>query len=447
MNPFEKAKQLRLQQEDENKKKEEEKKNRNYSKDYEELHWAGVTDKPKVFRIVGNPVEARELPTDAMLVYWSKIINDAGKNWMNIYWPTTPDGELDKDWILYRLHKKVMESQWYDYKPDEVRDPLRPKSNDKGYFVDLHVGKLSHNRIDKNQKEGSKQFGHFYPKKRVLFNVIDRMDDWCVENKHSKILTSSHSPFEFPTEQGPKTIYFTDIGIPEQFYKMLWSQVIEYRGHWDLDLITHKEDKKYILRDGMEDKIKEDIKKLVNVQPLSKLEKTYQLYDFEKLFKPSGYYKLYNGLEKLFKQADLDLNTQFYPELKDLYETEKAAREKENAENNTTQHSTGSPNDDVETDSPEAEAKPSEKTEDKPSRRKPDEAPTSVSVVEQLKALPAWNSLSDQDQASMIANCISVEGEVFKFKDGTNLIACDCGKKIGFPDDVFCCPIDGQIFK
>ena len=436
MNAFEIAKQKRLEQEQEQKRQEEEKKNRNYSKDFDEVEYMGLTDKPKVFRIIGNPVEARELPSDPKVVYWSKIINDSGKNWMHIYWPQTPDYEIDKDWILYRLHQKVMESKWVDYKEGEVRDPNRPKSNDKGYYVDQNTGTLSYLRIEKNKKEGSNQFGHFYPKKRIVFNVIDRMDDWCQVNKHSKILSANHSPFEIQTDTGPKTIYFTDCGVPNELYKVIWSQVIEFRAHWDLDLIVHKEEKKYILRDAFEDKIKEDVKKYVNVNPLTEEEKTYELYDFDnKLYVPSGYYKLYNGLEKLFKQADLDLGTQFFPELKELYEVEKMEREKANAEAAKTQHSTGSP---------QEEPKPEPQEEKPASRRKADDAPKAASLEDKLKALPGWKHLTDQDKASMIANCISVEGEVLTFKEGTSLIPCSCGKKIGFPDDVFHCILDAD---
>lgn len=61
MNAFELAKQKRLEQQEKEKQEKEEKKNRQYdSSKYEEVQWMGLTQEPKVFRILGIPYEARE---------------------------------------------------------------------------------------------------------------------------------------------------------------------------------------------------------------------------------------------------------------------------------------------------------------------------------------------------------------------------------------------------
>lgn len=353
-----------------------------------------------------------------------------------MYWKQTPEGKLDEDWIFHKLWAKVHEVEWIDYKEGEIRDPNRKRGNDKGYFIDKYAGTPSFIRFEKNKKENSNQFGHIYPKQRVAMNVIDRMDEWCLNNKHSKLLSSSHNPFEIVDDKGgKKTIWFTEKGFPNELYKLFWSQVLEFRGHWDLDMIVHKEEKKYVLRDGMEDKIKESVKRFVNINPLSDEEKQYGLYDVESMFQPIGYYKIYNSFEKLFKQADLDFGSKFHPELVELYEVEKIQREKEKKEKDPkgeAQSTTGGY---------EPETKQEESV---PHRRRAESV--EESVESKLSKFPNWDKLDQKDKASFVANTLSVEGETFSYKENTSLIPCDCEKALLFPDDVLHCISCGKKF-
>lgn len=434
MTQFELARQKRLELEKEEQAKNEKKKSSLYVKDYEDIAWMGITREPRVFRILGNPAEARLTNFDSKIVYWGKILHDNGKSFVNIYFPQNDKFEINKDWILYRLYEKINESKWIDYKEGDVIDPLRPRSTPKGYFANLHEHTLSHKRVTDNKKEGSNQFGHFYPKRRILMNVIDRMDDWCKENKHTKILTSNHSPFEITDEvtKTKKTIYFNDVGMPNEFYKLLYSQVLEFRASWDLDIILHKEDKKYILRDGLEDKVPMNVKPLVNINPLTDEEKTYVQYDIDKLFKDTGYYKLFNSFEKLFKQADLDLGTRFFEELKELYEDEKIQRDKERSENDKSVHPVSQ-----EVSQSPRQVEPEAKTEVR--RGTPNPEQVIESVGSKLEKTPGWGSLSDNDKQEMTKYCTSIDGNKFSYKDGTSLIPCSCDKKINFPDSVWHC--------
>lgn len=443
MNPFEKAKLKRQEMERQEQLEKEKKKSTQYVRDYEEIAWMGLTKEPKVFRVLGVPYEVREKPTDPKLVLWSKIIHDNKKSFVNIYWPQNENGKVDEEFILARLHKKVKESKWIDYKEGDIIDPNRPRSTEKGYYVNLYENTASYKRIDLNKKEDSNQFGHFYPKTRILFNVIDRMDNWCKENKHSKILTSNYSPFEIndAVTKERKVIWFNDVGMPNEFYKLITTNVLEFRNTWDLDLIAHKEEKKYILRDGMEDKVSPSVKSLIDINPLKEEEMEYTLYNLDKLFKPTGYYKLFNSLENLFKQVDLDLNTKFYDELKHLYEEEKVQREKERLESEKTVHSVSA----TKSDSTHVESVSTET--EKPTRRSVSTPVTTLTVEDKLKATPHWNTLSDSDKLEMIKYCSNVEGEKFYYKEGTSLIPCACDKKINYPDSVWSCTLCSKNFE
>lgn len=446
MTPFEIALQKRKQLEEEKRHDEEKRKFKDYQKDYEHIEWLGITNEPKVFRVVGLPVEVRKNSFDPKIVYWSKIVNDSGKNFINVYFPSDSNNELDTSYILYRLYDKVFENQWIDYKEGEKPDPDRKRGNSKGYYVDKNEGKPSYVKMEKNKKEGSNQFGHFKPKKRILMNVIDRMDNWCKENTHTKILTTNYAPFTITDKDGkPKTIYFNDVGVSEQIYSLLYNQVLEFRSHWDLDIILYKEDKKYVMRDCFEDKIKPEVKKYLIQTPMSEEENKYQTYDLDKLFPVSSYYKLMNNFENLFKQVDIDLNTKFYDELKYLYEEEKKVKEKESKENSTTTIHTNIPESIIEEKVVVQEVK-EEIENKKPSRVQPQVENKINNIKSKLESLPNWVVLSSEDKESMYSTCINIEGEKFTYKEGTTLIPCPCNKAIDFPDTVWNCAMCGSKF-
>jgi hypothetical protein len=168
---------------------------------------------------------------------------------------------------------------------------------------------------------------------------------------------------------------------------------------------------------------------MVNINPLTDEEKSYTRYDLDKLFRSTGYYKLYNSFEKLFKQVDLDLGTKFFDELKNFYEDEKQKRDKEKAENEKSVHPV--------TETPR-QVEPEAKTEQKrvaPARVEQSEE----SIQSKLSKTPGWSSLTDDDKSEMLKYCTGVEGDKYSYKDGTSLIPCSCDKKINFPDSVWNC--------
>lgn len=448
MTPFEIALQKRKQLEEEKRQDEERKKSKDYQKDYEHIEWMGITNEPKVFRVIGVPIEVRENVYDPKVVYWSKIVSDNNKSFINVYYPTKGENELDTEFIMYRLYDKVFENQWIDYKEGEVPDPDRKRGNNKGYYVDKNEGKPSYVRMEKNKKEGSNQFGHFKPKKRIIMNVIDRMDNWCVENSHTKILTTNYSPFTITDKDGkPKTIYFNDVGVSEQVYSLLYNQVLEFRSHWDLDIILYKEDKKYIMRDCFEDKIKPEVKKYLVQSTISEKEMSYEKYDLDKLFPQSSYHKLYNNFENLFKQVDLDLQTNFFDELKHLYEEEKKVYEKKNKENTTTTHVVQNVPSQVPTSIEEVKEEVKTEVVHSEISQTRTRVVQTENIISKLEKLPNWIALSTDDKEAMISTCTNIDGNTFTYKNGTNVIPCPCDKRIDFPDLVWNCAMCGMKFE
>lgn len=467
---FEKAKRLRNERLAKERQEEDDRKNNQFNKvEYEDLKWLGVEttekngeSKEKVFRILGVPEEVKESPTDPTVVQWSKIITDKN-SWKNIYSPMDSENKVDRNWILWRMYDEVMKSDFIPYTDEEKKkkDYKRKdrRGNDNGYFEPKYQHTPSFIRIDKNRKEGSKQFGHFYPKKRILINVIDRMDDWCQVNKHSKILTSNLSPFEFidETTKERKTIFFKDIGLPYSVYELIYQQIFEFRinGWENLDLIMNRiqtgEQTQYIIRDAYEDKLTSLSKKLATRNPLTKEELEYEKYDFEKLFHPTYYLTLEKEFPKLFQQVDIDLGTKYWNELQELAKIEKEELKKKQAENNSTSvqvdgnkesNHTSVESEVEEFKREEAETKRRSETVEEPVQKRRGEETVETLEDRVKKLFPKFSVLPEDEQISLIDSIIDVKDGIAVYRDDVKLLACSktCANKHNLPDTILTCP-------
>ena len=245
MTPMELALQKRAQQQQQ---QEEAKNNAGNWGDFEKPETIGLEDKKeKVVRILGNPLEVRSLPTDPKLLLQSYVAKDDKSGYFQLNWPVVEkNGKYvpDPDWIVTKFYNKVNEGKWEKY-PDGQVDERGKNGKWKKFHQDTKIFQL----VEYNAKEGEKYPKNFYPSKRVVMNVIDRHDDWCKENKHSKLLTSKKSPFEITDDDGKKTtIYYDDTGVPE----MVWSSIMYHcnaTSTLDIDLVITKkaDEKKYIV--------------------------------------------------------------------------------------------------------------------------------------------------------------------------------------------------------
>lgn len=327
------------------KEQEEAKNNSGWTADYEDVEVVGlVANKEIVGRIIGNPLEAREKSTDAKLVLQSKIVKSDKKGYIKINWPIKEvKGKYvpDPEWILTRFYDKVNAGRWVKFSEGILKDDkgnvyppdyLDAKGKN-GKWVKENTHTKVFEEIEANSKIGEKYPPSFYPSKRIVFNWIDRHDNWCVENKHSKILSAKKAPFEAVQADGTKkTIYFTDTGIPASLY----DKIFEYCsavGTMDIDLVITKIEKDYKVFDSTDFPkfITEASHKLGVKTKLSEEEKAYELYDLDKLYKISSYRKIKKNLLSLFKLCDAELGTSFEKELEELCkieeETTKAEKE------------------------------------------------------------------------------------------------------------------------
>ena len=309
---------------------------------YEEQKWVGLDQgKYHIMRIVGNPPESmtpgfKAADTDAHEIYYSEIKADDGKKFQ-LRLPVR--GDLpEKDHLMWRIIDKVLTVTW----TNKVKSY---KYQDK--FPDI-FNKVKFGGWDSSNPAEAKN--HQYSKgwsgqKIVLMNVIDREDNWCVENKHTKLLARQISTKQYPDGTVAE---FVSKGIPSYgFLNKLGGLVANYKTWENYDIGVKrtgiKTEPYQIINatafvNGKIPEIPQDKIPLVNLNPLTEEEKAYERYNIAKLFGPVTYAKIDAKLGASIKLIDACLGTNFYTELQTLkaeeaakWEAEKAEKEAESA--------------------------------------------------------------------------------------------------------------------
>lgn len=445
VNPLEEALRKREQQ----KQEQEQSENSGNWGEYESAETLGLEDKKeKVFRILGNPMEVRQNPTDPKLILQSSVVKDDRSGYYKLNWPVVEkNGKYvpDPDWIVTKFYNKVNEGKWEKY-PDGQLDH-RGKN---GKYVKYHQNTKIFSVIDNNAKEGEKFPKSFFPSKRVVMNVIDRHDSWCKDNKHSKLLTSKKVPFEITTEEGKKTIYFEDTGVPE----MVWSAIMDHckaTGTLDIDLVVTKksDDKKYSVFDITDypKYVTEASFKIGSKDALTEEEKQYELYDLDKLYGVSSYAKVKKVMKAKFALCDSELGTNFVDELERLVKKE--------AEERASEVDVEQKEKDVDVPKKETLKVQEPVKEEVKANRRPSTKPVEQSSKVDIKAIcetafPYWHKLTEDEKSIMISTIVEFNGNIPTY-DNSEYLGCtdeNCNypgtdKMTIVPDNVNTCPVCG----
>lgn len=452
MTPMELALAKREQQKQQ---QEEVKNNAGSYGDFEKPETIGLEDKKeKVVRVLGNPLEVRQLPTDPKLILQSYVAKDDKSGYFQLNWPVSEkNGKYipDPDWIVTKFYNKVNEGKWEKYPDGQVDEKGK-----NGKWVKYHKDTKIFQLLENNSKEGEKFPKSFFPSKRVVMNVIDRHDTWCIDNNHSKLLTSKKTPFEITTDDGTKkTIYFEDVGVPE----MVWSTIMDHcraTSTLDIDLVITKksDDKKYVVFDITDypKYVTEASFKIGSKDKLTEEEKQYELYDLDKLYGVSSYSKIKRVLKTRFALCDAELGTNFVNELEVLVKLEEEERKK-NQEDQEPTESNEEHNEKAENSVPDKVEEP------KPNRRSTPKVEQAEVLVADKNVLcetqfPYWHKLSDAEKQIMLDAVMEFKGNVPVY-DSSEYLGCsdeNCyypGTKVVtvIPDNVSICPICGVVLE
>jgi hypothetical protein len=133
-------------------------------------------------------------------------------------------------------------------------------------------------------------------------------------------------------------------GVPAYgFINLLAQQVFKFYGDWreyDLSITrTGQTTTPYFIKNASANllEVPDELKSLVVNGHLTEEEKSWELYDLEKLFHVTSYTKLFNRLRKSIAQIDVAFGTHFEEELKTLAD-EEAKERKASGEIYTEEH-------------------------------------------------------------------------------------------------------------
>ena len=404
----------------------------------------------KIFRILGNPAELRSKPTDPKRILTSKILRDDSKGYLKVIWPwVEKDGKFihDPEFIITKLFNKVNEGKWEKYE-DGHTDEKGKNGQWKHFHKDTNIFK----RIAGNAKQNEKFPPNFYPSQKISFNLIDRHDSWCKDNKHSKLPTSSKQPFTYKDDQGnDQTIHYTEFGVPKTAYDKIFDHYAKFSGFWedtDCILVKTKTQPWYEAWDKADSRyISQAAVQMVSDLPLTEEEKAYELYDLDIIFKPTSYAKIKKHLTGLFKQCDLELGTAFYDELVVLAEKEAKERAANQAANNTP----------IEDEDSTADMDFNGQTTDNSSpvsNEQPQARPrptANISDNELAAIFPNWGKLKAEEQTYMKSIIIKIENGAPQYIPEADNYYCgnkECKYpgtdiKTIYPGNVNVCPVCG----
>lgn len=252
-------------------------------------------DKCQVFRLVGEVPEDRRNPTDAILVEKSIIKADDGSFFTYIWHPDVnhPFRQLIRKLTKYKYDgkKKIYENEGCE---------------------------LLNRYLTNNKKNPLPYESGMAPSKYVLINAIDRMDDWCKVNKHTKMIAWDVNEVE------DKKFYTWGMkkGLFNEIFDVKCGSIGTHYEYIDLVVrrfskntkpaddifyqVIYNEEKRAIQNWSNKDGI--DYQSfIVNSEDLSKEEMAYERYNLENIpfvSMPTPVGVIMNKLETFIKKAD-----------------------------------------------------------------------------------------------------------------------------------------------
>lgn len=413
----------------------------NYEASYEEMKWVGLeNDSAKIVRIVGAPPESmtpgrKSSDTDAVEIYVSRIMNDANKK-VVLKLPPHADDFKDEH-IMWRIINKVKEVEWI---------PGPNGKNEKKYKYAGYpwYDKVVHGGFSPTDQQYSWTKG-WSGQQVVIFNVIDREDSWCKDNKHTKLLSKRVNQV---VQDNGNVVEYADTGVPSYGFLTKLSELVGKYGSWEkYDVAITKTGEMtspYVVKNATAfAKCPEDIAraelgdKLEFVSQeiqLTPEELSYERYNIKNNFKVTSYQKLLSDFGNTIKLIDGDLRTTYYDELKTLSEKEKAEYEAKKAEE--------------EANAPAEDSTPTEsisESTEKPTRSRVVDMALSA---DKIAALKGWDSLTEDERKLIKDVELNDDGSVKTITYTTTDDLADC------PDCKFeapmaiatCCPVCGLKF-
>lgn len=402
-------------------------------------------DTPKILRLVGNSPLMRESVYDPLIVKRAFVKTDDDK------WTTIIMSE-DRDHPVNKLWRTIIGKYKYD---KENKTKIFDNKGKPSFERFIHNGKKAEDCL---ASEKGMMTDTFY-----LFNCIDRTDNWCAENKHTKLLCWDSTT----KEVDGKTVEYPTYGIKPSLYNNIFDEQCTAlnRMYDEFDVVVKRLSKKLgeswiqIFSPEEKSKISQiglDPNK-VTMNYLTEDEEAYGKYKLEDIpfvSRPTSATYVNRVLNKLILQADIDFGTNLKEDFAEWIEKEKKewesrkaeTKETESAEDTSTEvesedevteetTSTETPNFDsmktVETESSEDDELPSEVEEPTPTVTKKVVKTAKFDVTTLYNKFPALKTMSEEDRKLIIG--YNAETDEFKYSTDELATCPECGREIPDP--------------
>lgn len=420
-------------------------------KDYDKIEWVGLEEKAKIIRIVGGAPSSMRPgshvnPTDAHEIFVSTILDDNGKR-MKLKLPLHAD-DISHEHIMWRIINKVNEVKWV--KGADGKSTKVNVNEQYPWFEKVNKGGFA--PTDKSYQYSKGWKGQ----QVVIMNVIDREDNWCAENKHTKLLSKKLSG-----DNGE----FAEIGVPSFGFCSALSNIVKSYGSWErYDVQVRRTGQKttpidvkqatLYKKNGLVQELDKDKLQYVSLnETLTPEELEYERYDISKFFAPTTYQKILSKLGNTIKSIDVDLRTNFYEELQALAEKEKKEFEEVYGSNAPAQEA--APAQTATVAQPTQTAPVTEAAPARTAVREAVSTPASGLTPDKIALLKGWNLLTDEEKAVIVDVIKNPDGTLADIVYNTDHPVLSCpsifpdgshGCGINAPDFFRTCPSCGKTF-
>lgn len=420
-------------------------------KDYDKIEWVGLEEKAKIIRIVGGAPSSMRPgshvnPTDAHEIFVSTILDDNGKR-MKLKLPLHAD-DISHEHIMWRIINKVNEVKWV--KGADGKSTKVNVNEQYPWFEKVNKGGFA--PTDKSYQYSKGWKGQ----QVVIMNVIDREDNWCAENKHTKLLSKKLSG-----DNGE----FAEIGVPSFGFCSALSNIVKSYGSWErYDVQVRRTGQKttpidvkqatLYKKNGLVQELDKDKLQYVSLnETLTPEELEYERYDISKFFAPTTYQKILSKLGNTIKSIDVDLRTNFYEELQALAEKEK--KEFEEVYGSNAPAPEAAPAQTATVAQPTQTAPVAEAAPARTAVREAVSTPASGLTPDKIALLKGWNLLTDEEKAVIVDVVKNPDGTLADIVYNTDHPVLSCpsifpdgshGCGINAPDFFHACPHCGKTF-
>ena len=417
-----------------------------FAANYENIKWTGLEKgKMKIIRALGGVPNSGATPGTARIVRIARIVNDK-KNFIRVILPSRESSE-GNSYILWRVIDRIMEVQWVNKQKVFVHEKAHPEI----------FNIVFRNNID-TQRFGLESRG-WMGREMFIMNCIDRdplVYQWSKENKHAVLLSKNVAVITTP--EG-KILEFPEEGVPAfGFTNILATTIFKYYGNWtNYDLGIEKTGlmqppMRIINASKHIEEVPEDVRNQVVVGPLTEEEKSWELYNLDKLFAPTSYSKLWKNLKLTFQMIDAQLGSHYSEELKALAEEEakafkEAGAEKQSEDYSVEEQFTPSISKSSTQNKTPAEQKSPAHTEI-PSRTISSTPPTQQSNSSSItkESLPGWEKLKPEERALIVSAKLKPDNSWdITYNTNSKRYKCpNCGTIS--PEEIMTCPGCGLQF-